>query len=129
MSPEPTPPEISLDLSSPIPPFEQIRARVAALIDAGTLAPGARLPSVRALAADLGIAVGTVARAYRELEGAGYVESRRRHGTSVAGSPPVPTVPSRSELEAAMDQLIARATAAGLSGDQITDLIRRRLQE
>lgn len=129
MSPEPTPPEISLDLSSPIPPFEQIRARVAALIDAGTLAPGDRLPSVRALAADLGIAVGTVARAYRELEGAGYVESRRRHGTSVAGSPPVPPAPSRSELEAAMDQLIARATAAGLSGDQITDLIRRRLQE
>jgi GntR family transcriptional regulator len=127
MSTEPIPPEISLDLSSPVPPFEQIRARVAALIDAGTLAPGARLPSVRALAADLGIAVGTVARAYRELEGAGYVESRRRHGTTVAGSPPAAPAPSIGELEEAADRLIARATAAGLTPDQVMALVRRRL--
>jgi GntR family transcriptional regulator len=127
MSPEPTPPEISLDLSSPVPPFEQIRSRVAALIDAGTLVPGARLPSVRSLAADLGIAVGTVARAYRELEGAGYVESRRRHGTTVAGSPPAPPAPSQAELDAATDQFIARAAAAGLGPDQVLSLVRRRL--
>jgi GntR family transcriptional regulator len=127
MSPEPTPPEINLDLSSPVPPFEQIRARVAALVDAGTLAPGTRLPSVRALAADLGIAVGTVARAYRELEGAGYVESRRRHGTTVAGSPPAPPAPSRSELDEAADRFIARATAAGLGPEEIMASLRRRL--
>ncbi|MGD6979519.1 MULTISPECIES: GntR family transcriptional regulator [Citricoccus] len=127
MSPGPTPPEISLDLSSPVPPFEQIRSRVAALIDAGTLAPGARLPSVRSLAADLGIAVGTVARAYRELEGTGHVQSRRRHGTTVAGSPPAPPAPSQAELDGAADQFIARATAAGLGPDQVLSLVRRRL--
>ena len=60
--------QISIDMSSAIPPFEQVRSQLAALISAGILTPGTRLPTVRDLAADLGIAVGTVTRAYRELE-------------------------------------------------------------
>lgn len=127
MSPEPTPPEISLDLPSPVPPYEQIRARIATLVDTGALAATTRLPSVRALAADLGIAVGTVARAYRELEAGGYVLSRRRHGTTVVGSPPAPVAPSSAELDEAADVLITRARAAGLTPGQILELLRRRL--
>ncbi len=77
---------ISVDLGSATPPYEQIRAQVASLIALGALAPGTRLPTVRSLAADLGIAAGTVARAYRELEQAGLIETRRRNGTVVAGT-------------------------------------------
>ncbi|GAA1130597.1 GntR family transcriptional regulator [Citricoccus alkalitolerans] len=126
--------EIVLDLSSPVPPFEQLRARVTALVDDGSLTPGSRLPSVRALAADLGIAVGTVARAYRELEAAGYVVSRRRHGTTVAESPPGMR-PRRDIREAgqerdwpadvvqAAEDLARRARAAGFSPEETVELL------
>ena len=75
--------QITLDLDSALPPYEQIRAQVAALISLGELAAGAKLPTVRALATDLGIAAGTVARAYKELEAEGLISSRRRAGTVV----------------------------------------------
>jgi DNA-binding transcriptional regulator YhcF (GntR family) len=72
-----------IDTSSPTPPYEQVRSQVVALVRSGELAPGTRLPTVRRLAGDLGIAANTVARAYRELERAGIVETRGRHGTFV----------------------------------------------
>jgi DNA-binding transcriptional regulator YhcF (GntR family) len=75
---------ISVDLSAAEPPFEQVRAQIADRIAHGDLAEGDRLPTVRGLAADLGLAVNTVARAYRELELQGLVVSRVRHGTTVA---------------------------------------------
>lgn len=117
------PPDLSVDLGSAVPPFEQIRARIAELIATGALTPGTRLPTVRALAADLGLAVGTVARAYRELESAGFVESRRRHGTTVSGTPPAPT---SDEVQEAADQLLARARAAGLGWEELLGLLHRR---
>lgn len=70
-----------------MPPYEQVRSQIAADIESGRLRPAARLPTVRQLAGDLGIAVNTVARAYRELELAGLVETRGRQGTFVAGPP------------------------------------------
>jgi DNA-binding transcriptional regulator YhcF (GntR family) len=76
-------PVISVDADSPTPPFEQVRGQIAAGIAEGSLAPGTRLPPVRTLAADLGLAANTVARAYRELESAGLVETRGRAGTVV----------------------------------------------
>ena len=84
---------ITVDLGSATPPYEQIRAQISSLIALGTLAPGTRLPTVRSLAADLGIAAGTVARAYRELEQSGLIETRRRNGTVVAGTPAAATLP------------------------------------
>ena len=57
----------------------------------GRLAPGTRLPTVRDLAARLGLAVNTVARAYRELETAGIVETHGRQGTFVARRDPTDT--------------------------------------
>lgn len=75
---------IEVDPRSAVPPYEQIRAQIAALAASGSLAVGTRLPTIRQLAGDLGLAPGTVARAYRELEGEGIVVSRVRHGTTVA---------------------------------------------
>ncbi|REE03907.1 GntR family transcriptional regulator [Citricoccus muralis] len=127
--------EIVLDLSSPVPPFEQLRARITALVDDGSLTPGSRLPSVRALAADLGIAVGTVARAYRELEAAGYVVSRRRHGTTVAEAPPRQgpgSTPGKqagqerdwpADVVQAAEDLARRAAAAGFSPEETVELL------
>jgi DNA-binding transcriptional regulator YhcF (GntR family) len=73
------------------PLFDQLRNQIIEAIRAGTLRPGARLPTVRELAGELGLAVNTVARAYRELETAGIVETRGRFGTFVARADPSDT--------------------------------------
>lgn len=73
-----------IDPASSEPPYEQVRQQIAEGAAAGLLAPGHRLPPVRRLAAELGIAVNTVARAYRELEADGVVETHGRGGTLVA---------------------------------------------
>ena len=75
--------DITIDPATSTPPYEQIRLRIASLAADGTLAAGFKLPPVRTLALDLGLAANTVARAYRELEQAGLVETRGRAGTVI----------------------------------------------
>ncbi|WP_433315827.1 GntR family transcriptional regulator [Micromonospora sp. CA-269861] len=75
---------ISVDPDSSVPPYEQVRGQIAELVGDGRLPVGSRLPTVRQLAADLRLAANTVARAYRELETAGLLETRGRNGTFVA---------------------------------------------
>jgi len=77
---------ITVDPGSATAPYEQVREQIRAQVESGELAPGTRLPTVRALAADLGLAANTVARAYRELEALGVIETRGRAGSVVAGS-------------------------------------------
>lgn len=103
-------PAVEIDLRSLVPPFEQIRARIADLVAAGELPAGTRLPSVRALAGDLGIAPNTVVRAYRELEAAGVVRTARGKGTVVADAPPAP---DDAAVGAAVERAVALARAAG----------------
>ena len=96
---------VSIDPRSLVPPYEQLRVQITELAAAGTLPAGARLPAVRQLAADLGVAPGTVARAYRELEHQGVLEARGRHGTFVAE-----TAPRLSKLDRSRE--LAHAAAA-----------------
>jgi DNA-binding transcriptional regulator YhcF (GntR family) len=77
---------IVIDSASPVPPFEQLRAQLARQIQDRTLAVGTRLPTIRRLAADLGLAVNTVGRAYRELEEAGLIETRGAAGSFVSAA-------------------------------------------
>src|SRR5690606_21487462 len=77
---------LTIAADSPVPPFEQLRAQLAQQIIDRELVVGTRLPTVRRLAADLGLAANTVARAYRELEDAGLIETRGRAGTFVSAA-------------------------------------------
>lgn len=77
---------LTITADSPVPPFEQLRAQLAQQIIDRDLVVGTRLPTVRRLAADLGLAPNTVARAYRELEEAGLIETRGRAGTFVSAA-------------------------------------------
>ena len=79
---------LAVDGRSSAPIFEQLRVGVIDAVRDGRLPAGTRLPTVRELAADLGLAVNTVARTYRELETAGIVETRGRQGTFVARRDP-----------------------------------------
>ncbi|MEU8925178.1 GntR family transcriptional regulator [Kitasatospora sp. NPDC048545] len=78
--------QLSVDPHSATPPYEQIRAQIAEGARTGELPTGLRLPTVRALAEDLGLAAGTVARAYKELEADGVVETHGRRGTLIAAA-------------------------------------------
>jgi GntR family transcriptional regulator len=74
---------VEVDAQSPVPPYEQLRAQITTLAASGVLRGGDRLPTIRQLAGDLGLAPGTVARAYTELEAAGVLTTRGRRGTFV----------------------------------------------
>nr|WP_104177351.1 GntR family transcriptional regulator [Cryobacterium sp. Y50] len=75
-----------VDPRSATPPYEQLRVQVLAAVRAGDLTPGDKLPTVRKLAEDLGLATNTVARAYRELERDKVIETRGRNGSFIAAS-------------------------------------------
>jgi len=75
---------LTIDPRSAVPPFEQLRVQLLEEIQGGALVLGAKLPTVRRLAEDLGLAPNTVARSYRELEQDGIIETRGRNGTFVA---------------------------------------------
>lgn len=92
-------------------PAEQVHGQLRGLITTGRLAADERLPSVRQLASDLGVAPGTVARAYKQLEEEGLVVSRTGAGTRVSRSA---TPVSRAVAEAAR-ALAAAARRDGLS--------------
>ena len=88
---------VAVDVLDPTPPYEQLRRQLADLIGSGVLTPGDRLPPVRQLAADLGLATGTVARTYRELENDGVVVTEGRRGTFVAAADAPPEVSAAAE--------------------------------
>jgi GntR family transcriptional regulator len=113
--------ELIVDTTDPTPPYEQLRRQLAALITAGALPPGERLPPLRQLAGDLGVAVGTVARTYRELESADLITSRRGGGTRVADRPP-PAAPAPApgdSLRAAAEAYVRQARALGARATDI----------
>lgn len=77
---------LSVDRTASTPAAEQVVAQIAGRVADGRLARGERLPTVRALAADLSLAPNTVAKAYRTLEADGVVTTEGRRGTFVTGS-------------------------------------------
>lgn len=116
---------IVVDQASPVPPFEQVRSQYAQLIASGALAPGARLPTVRRLAADLALAPNTVARAYRELEAAGLVETRGRAGTTVSAQ----GSRTHGAAVAAAHEYADRVRALGIQLDDALDIVRAALAD
>jgi DNA-binding transcriptional regulator YhcF (GntR family) len=108
-----------LDPGAAEPPFEQLRRQVAAQAASGELAPGTRLPTVRALAEQLGLAVNTVARVYRELEADGVVVTEGRRGTFVASG----AAADSAEARAAAERYAATARRLGLSRAEALKLV------
>ncbi len=84
---------IELDRTGSEPLYRQIESFVRGAIDGGRLRPGQRMPSVRALAGQLGVGRLTVATAYEELAAEGYLVGRIGFGTIVAPHPPALMVP------------------------------------
>jgi DNA-binding transcriptional regulator YhcF (GntR family) len=110
---------IILDTGSPVPPYEQVRSQLATQIIDRRLAVGTRLPTVRRLAADLGLAANTVARSYRELEEAGLVETRGRAGTFVSAA----GQHSREVVRDAARRYARTVRALGLDADEALRIV------
>ena len=106
-------PRVSLDPTSALPVFEQIQTQVVDLIGTGAWPAGTKLPPVRTLAAQLGVATNTVAKAYRALEQEGFVTTAGRSGTVVADPHPDASDRVRQELRAALQPLLNQGMKTG----------------
>ena len=110
-----------LDPGAPEPPYEQLRQQIAARVASGALPPGTRLPTVRALATDLHLAVNTVAKTYRALETDGVVVTEGRRGTFVAAG----RAADSGTATAAAAEYVAVARRLGLGLTEATRLVER----
>lgn len=118
---------LRVDPSLPLPVYEQIRSQLARLSASGELAAGTRLPTIRQLASDLGLAKGTVERAYLLLEAEGVVNCRGRSGTFLAArSVRTASEPAdlRRELDEAADALAVMARQLGIGDDDAVAALR-----
>lgn len=116
---------IRLDLSGGAPIYQQLRDQVVVGIASGALRPGERLPTVRALAEELGVNMMTVSRAYQLLKAEGYITTGRRDGAMVCA-------PASGPAEETVDGLrlrLCELRLAGLGREEILSLCGRLLKE
>ena len=115
---------MTLSQASGVPYWRQIRDAIADRIRSGDLAPGAALPSVRQLAADLLVSVITTRKAYDELEAAGLIVSHQGRGSFVSADA---AGASRKDLldslAADLQSVVTRAEAAGVTRAELRDLL------
>jgi DNA-binding transcriptional regulator YhcF (GntR family) len=121
---------LSISLASPVPIHDQLVAGLRGMIAAGKLAEGDELPPVRQLAADLGINLNTVARAYRELTEAGLLASVRGRGTVVIATverPSGPKADERRRIETGILAAFNDAKIAGLPREAVESIVNRQI--
>ena len=114
---------LAVDALSATPPYEQIRMQVIEAVRTGTLTPGDKLPTVRRLAEDLGLAPNTVARSYRALEQDEVIETRGRLGSFVAATGDA----THRQMQLAAVAYADRAHSLGMSPDEALALVRAAL--
>src|SRR3954453_16885806 len=119
--------QIHISTADGVPIYQQIVNQIKYLVSSGRLVAGEELPPIRSLAEKLVINPNTVARAYRELEGAGFVEKRRTAGTYISdqGSPLARRERLRILTER-IDALLAEAQHMDITFDDVLKLIERR---
>lgn len=116
---------ISQEDGTPI--YQQLVRQIRMLVSTGRMQEGEQLPAVRRLAEQLLINPNTVARAYRELEAEGVVNSRRGSGVFVSSSgSPLSRREKNRRLNERIDALLAEAVQLGFETESVADLVRQR---
>lgn len=105
---------IRVDPSAALPVYEQIREQVVRMAVTGSLPAGSRLPTIRQLATDLGLAKGTVARAYELLETDSVVQTLGRKGTFIAEQRLQPSKDADDQLRDAAEVYLITVRQLGL---------------
>lgn len=115
---------IILSNSSDKPIYEQISSQIKAQILSGTLAAGAKLPSIRAFASDLGVSVITTKRAYADLEQLGFICTVQGKGCFVAeGNQELLRENQLCHVEELLAQAATQAEALGVTRDKLHEML------
>lgn len=114
---------VAVDTTSPTPVYEQLRSQIVLMITVGTLPPGSRLPTIRQLATDLGLATATVSRVYEILATDGWVTGLGRKGTVVCDALPASAALGSDVLEATADRLALAAAQSGIERREVHALV------
>lgn len=114
---------IQVDYRDRRPIYEQLVGNVRALVLRGILAPDEQMPSVRALAAELGINPNTIQKAYAELERQGVIYSSPGRGSFVCSEPALMREEELSSRRAAIAEILKEAKTYGLRREDAAELI------
>ena len=118
-----------LDSSTGVPFYRQIIDQVLLAVSDGRLKPGTQLPTVRQLAVDLSVNLNTVAKAYREMEIRGIVQTQQGTGTFVAARPGAKTREKRKAMQDLVDRFLANAEAHGIPLEDLVDALAERAEQ
>lgn len=122
--------DVTIITSSPEPVYEQIVRQIHAGVTTGTLPGGTALPTVRQLADDLRINRNTVARAYKQLEDQGVIQTAGRKGTFVrSDAAKEVTLVKAGMAERSVRQMVSGLLGEGWSREQIAALFDNALHE
>jgi DNA-binding transcriptional regulator YhcF (GntR family) len=116
---------LSVDPDRALPVYEQVREQIKRMVASGTLQAGTRLPTIRQLAADLGLAKGTIERAYDLLEADTVIETKGRKGTFVMEMTRATKHQQTVGLDAAAESLVVIARQLGADEPATLDAVRR----
>jgi GntR family transcriptional regulator len=112
-----------LDASSGVPFYRQIIDQVLLAVGDGRLKPGTQLPTVRQLAVDLSVNLNTVAKAYREMEIRGIVQTQQGTGTFIATRSGTRARERRKATQDLVDRFIANAEALGVPIEELVEAL------
>jgi GntR family transcriptional regulator len=118
-----------LDSSTGVPFYRQIIDQVLLAVGDGRLKPGTQLPTVRQLAVDLSVNLNTVAKAYREMEIRGIVQTQQGTGTFIASRTGAKTREKRKALQDLVDRLLANAEALGVPMEDVVEALVERVEK
>ncbi len=123
--------QIQIDKTSGVPIYTQIKEQITGLIHAGRLKAGDQLPTIRALAIDLAVNINTVALAYRELDGAGVIATRRGEGTFVASTPGATEMRRirQKKLRELAQAFVAETRRLGYDAEEVQQALTEHLQK
>lgn len=116
---------LSVDPGRALPVYEQVREQIKRMVASGTLQPGTRLPTIRQLATDLGLAKGTIERAYELLDADTVIETKGRKGTFVLEVTRATEHRQTIELDAAAESLVVVARQLGADEHAAVAAVRR----
>jgi GntR family transcriptional regulator len=118
-----------LDSSSGVPFYRQIIDQVLLAVADGRLRAGTQLPTVRQLAVDLSVNLNTIAKAYREMEIRGIVQTQQGTGTFIAARSGAKTRERRKALHDLVDRVIANGEALGIPMEDLVEALVERAEK